>query len=83
MYSASTTSCYYVFITNGFEVLILLYLYKGNYGAISFNNPSIKLEVVGGSETFTFLGYKLCLFQACLLFFSEIVISNKEGIVSL
>jgi hypothetical protein len=61
----------------------LPYLYKGNCGAVNFDNPSVKLEVVGGSETLTFLDHKLRLFQACLLFFSEIVVSDEEGIVSL
>jgi hypothetical protein len=82
-YNASTTGCCHVFVTNDFEVLTLLYLCKGNYSAISFDNPSIKLEVVSGSETLAFLRYKLRLFQACLLFFSEIVVSDEEGVVSL
>ncbi len=82
-YSTSTTSCSSVLITDDFEVLVLVYLCKGNTSIISVDNSSVKLEVVIKGKTLAFLGQKLRLFQACLLFFSEIVISDKEGIISL
>jgi hypothetical protein len=82
-YNAFITSYRCVFIVDDSKVLTLLYLCKGNCGIISFDNPFIELEVVSGSEMLAFLRYKLHLFQACLLFFSEIVVSNEEGVVSL
>ncbi len=83
IYSTSTTSRGSVLITNDFEVLALAYLCKGNTSVAGVDNSSIKLEVVIKGKTLAFLGQKLRLFQACLLFFSEIVVSNKEGVVSL
>ena len=82
-YSASAAGYRRVLVADDFEILILSYLYKGNCGVVSFDNSSVELEVVGRSETLAFLGHKLRLFQACLFFFSEIVVSDKEGVVSL
>ena len=72
-----------ILIINNFEVLILLYLYKGNTSITSINNSSIKLEIIFKGEILVFLNQKLCLFQVYLLFFSEIIIFNKEDIISL
>ncbi len=54
-YSTSTASCSHILVTNGFEVLVLPYLHKGNSSAVNVDNSSVKLEVIGGSETLTFL----------------------------
>jgi hypothetical protein len=61
-YSASAAGCRRVLVTDGFKVLILPYLCKGNYGAVSFDNSSVKLEVMGGTEPLTFLRHELRLF---------------------
>jgi hypothetical protein len=61
-YSAFIANCRYVFVINGFKVLILLYLYKGNYNTVSFDNSFIKLKVISGIKSLTFLCYELCLF---------------------
>jgi hypothetical protein len=54
-YSTSTAGYSRILVANGFEVLILPYLRKGNSSAVDVDNPSVKLKVVGGSETLTFL----------------------------
>jgi hypothetical protein len=61
-YSAFVASYRRVLVVNGFEVLILLYLYKGNYDIVSFDNSFVKLKVISGTKPLTFLYYKLCLF---------------------
>ena len=83
MYSTSTTSRGGILVTDDFEVLVLVYLCKSNTSVTSMDNSSIELEVIIKGKTLAFLGQKLCLFQVCLLFFSEIIISDKEGIISL
>ena len=83
IYSTSTTSRGGIIVTDDFEVLALVYLCKSNTSITSMDNSSVELEVIVKGKTLAFLGQKLCLFQTCLLFFSEIVISDKEGIVSL
>lgn len=70
-------------MVNGLEVLALLYLHKGKPITIGMDDSSIKLEVVGSSETFSILGQEACLFQTYLLLFSKGVVSNKQSIVSL
>jgi hypothetical protein len=62
VYSASATGYRRVLITDGFKVLILSYLYKGNYDAVSFDNSSVKLKVIGGTKPLTFLRHELRLF---------------------
>jgi len=54
-YSTSTTGYSRILVVNGFEVLALPYLRKGNSSAVDVDNPSVKLEVVSSSETLTFL----------------------------
>ena len=82
-YSTSTTGRGSILVTNDFEVLVLAYLRKSNTSIAGVDNSSVELEVIIKGKTLAFLGQKLRLFQACLLFFSEIVISDKEGIISL
>ncbi len=57
-YSTSNASCYRVLIADCFEVFALAFLRKGDTSVVSVDNAAIKLEVVGGSETFTFLSQK-------------------------
>ena len=83
IYSTSTTGRGGVLITDDFEVLVLAYLCKGNISIAGMDNSSVKLEVIIKGEILAFLDQKLHLFQAYLLFFSEIVISDKEDVVSL
>jgi hypothetical protein len=47
-----------VLVINTFEVLVLVYLYKGNTSVISVDNSFIELEVVVKGETLMFLGQK-------------------------
>ena len=54
MYNTFIINRNYIFIINNFKVLILLYLYKGNFNIININNSFIKLEVINDNETFTF-----------------------------
>ncbi len=54
-YSTSTAGYSRILVTNGFEVLALLYLYKGNSSAVDVDNSSVKLEVVSSGETLTSL----------------------------
>jgi hypothetical protein len=61
-YSVSVTGCCRVLVADGFKVLILSYLYKGNYGIVSFNNSFVELEVMGGTKPLTFLRHELRLF---------------------
>jgi hypothetical protein len=83
IYSTSTTGRDSILVTNDFEVLVLAYLHKSNTSIASVDNSSVELEIIIKGKTLAFLGQKLRLFQVCLLFFSEIVISDKEGIISL
>jgi hypothetical protein len=53
-YSTFITGYSRILVVNGFKVLILPYLRKGNSSAVDVNNPSVKLKVVGDSETLTF-----------------------------
>ena len=82
-YSTSTTGRDSILITNDFEVLVLVYLYKSNTSVAGVDNSSVKLEIIVKGETLAFLDQKLRLFQTCLLFFSEIVVSDEEGVISL
>ena len=82
-YSTSTTGRGGVLVADDFEVLALAYLRKGNTSVAGVDNSSVELEVVIKGETLAFLDQKLRLFQTCLLFFSEIVVSDEEGVISL
>ena len=55
IYGTPITGYSRILVANGFEVLVLPYLRKGNSSAIGMDNSSIELEVVGSGETFTFL----------------------------
>jgi hypothetical protein len=57
-YSTSNASCYRVLIADCFEVFALAFLCKGNTSVVSVDNATIKLEVMGGGKTFTFLSQK-------------------------
>jgi hypothetical protein len=61
-YSAFAAGCRRVLVANGFKVLILLYLCKGNYGTVSFDNSFVKLKVMDRTKPLTFLYYELRLF---------------------
>jgi hypothetical protein len=54
-YSTSNASYRHVLVINGFEVLALAFLYKGDSSVINVDNAIIKLKVISGGETFTFL----------------------------
>jgi hypothetical protein len=54
-YSTSNASYRRVLVTNGFKVLALAFLCKGNASVISIDDAAIKLEVVGGGKAFMFL----------------------------
>jgi hypothetical protein len=54
-YSTFNASYRYVLVVNGFEVLALVFLYKGDSSVINVDNVAIKLKVMSNSETFTFL----------------------------
>ena len=58
-YSTSNTSCRRILVADGFEVLTLAFLRKGDASVVSVDDAAIELEVVGGGETFTFLSQKL------------------------
>jgi hypothetical protein len=53
-YSTSNANCHHVLVVNSFEVLALAFLRKGDSSVIKVNDATIKLEVMSGSETFTF-----------------------------
>jgi hypothetical protein len=57
-YSTFNASYCHVLVIDCFEVFALAFLYKGNTSVINVNNAAIKLEVVSGNETFTFLNQK-------------------------
>ncbi len=57
-YSTSNAGCYRVLITNYFEVFALAFLHKGDTSVVSVDNAAIKLKVVSGGKTFTFLSQK-------------------------
>ena len=48
-YGAPTTRSSSILITNGFKVLILLLLYKGNPVAIKVDNSAIKFQIMRSS----------------------------------
>jgi len=54
-YSTSNASCRRVLVADGFEVLALAFLRKGDASVVSVDDAAIELEVVDNSETFTFL----------------------------
>jgi hypothetical protein len=58
-YNTFNANCRHVLIINGFEVLALAFLYKGDSSVIKVNSATIKLKVVSGGETFMFLSQKL------------------------
>ena len=55
-YSTSTTSRGGVLVIDDFEVLVLVYLRKGNTSVTGVDNPSVELEVVIVGEMLAFLG---------------------------
>jgi hypothetical protein len=54
-YSTSDASCRRVLVANGFEVLALAFLRKGNASVVSIDDAAIEFKVVGGGKAFTFL----------------------------
>jgi hypothetical protein len=83
IYSTFITSYNIIFVINNFEILILVYLYKGNTSIASVNNSFIELEIIIKGETLAFLDQKPSLLQSQLLLFSEGIVFNKECIISL
>ena len=58
IYSTSTTSRDSIFVTDDFEILVLVYLYKDNTSVTGVDNSSVELEVIITGEILAFLGQK-------------------------
>ena len=58
IYSTSTTSYSDIFITDDFEILVLVYLYKGNTSITGMDNSSVEFEIIIAGEILAFLGQK-------------------------
>jgi hypothetical protein len=63
-YSTFNASYRYVLVVNGFKVLALAFLHKGDSSVVKVDSATIKLEVISNSETFMFLSQKLSFLKA-------------------